>query len=130
VTHIEDSEQHDYLESCFHEEEFLDPVAVNQKLELPHKLGAVQKTPGRSFNFLLPLVRANTIFPILIWKNLRSKIEEEEFIATYKFALGMTVVPVFYGIQSLAVGYFFGAMTGWIYLGLSLLIVFLLTKSR
>ena len=130
VTHIEDSEQHDYLESCFHEEEFLDPAAVNQKLELPHKLGAVQKAPGRSFNFLLPLVRTNSIFPLLIWKNLRSKIEEEEFIATYKFALGMTVVPVFYAIQSLAVGYFFGSMTGWIYLGLSLLIVFLLTKSR
>jgi len=42
----------------------------------------------------------------------------------------MTVVPVFYGIQSLAAGYFFGAMAGWIYLGLSLLMVFLLTKSR
>ena len=130
VTHIEDPDHHDYLESCFREEEFLDPVRVNQKLERPEGLSPIQKDPERFFNFLLPLVRANSIFPLLIWKNLRSKIEEEEFIATYKFALGITAFPIFYGIQSLAVGYFFGAMTGWISLGLSLLIVFLLTKSR
>jgi 1-acyl-sn-glycerol-3-phosphate acyltransferase len=130
VTHIEDQEQHDYLESCFYEEEFLDPTIVNGKLERPEQLSPVRRSPERSFNFLLPLVRANSIFPLLIWKNLYPKIGEEEFIATYKFTLGITAFPIFYVLQSLVIGYFFGPTAGWIYLGFSSLFVYLLTKSR
>lgn len=130
VTHIEDAENYDYIESCFYEEEFLDPLAVNEKLQRPEQLSPVDRDPERSFNFLLPLVRANSILPLLIWNYFSSKIEEEEFIATYKFALGVTVFPIFYGIQSLLIGHFFGATVGWIYLGMSFLIVYLLTKSR
>ena len=130
VTHIEDAERHDHLESCFEEEEFLDPQAINKKLEQPDELVPVKRNGQGSFNFLLPLVRANSFFPLLIWNNLKSKIEEDEFIATYKFALGMTAVPIFYAIQALVIGYFFGSTAGWIYLGSSFLIVYLLTKSR
>ena len=130
VTHIEDAEQHDHLESCFEEEEFLDPNAVNKKLERSEQLYPLEKGPKRTFNFLLPIVRANSFFPLLIWKYLSPKIDEEEFIATYRFALGITAFPVFYCIQSLLIGAFFGTPTAWIYLFISFFSVYLLTKSR
>ncbi len=130
VTHIEDTERHDHLEACFEEEEFLYPEQVNARLESPELLEPVESKRGPSFNFLLPLVRANSFFPLLIWRHFRSKITEEEFIATYRFAVGMTAFPVFYCLQALIVGTLFGAPVGWIYLAASVASVYLLTKSR
>ncbi len=129
VTHIDDAEQHDQLESCFHEEEFLDPASVNARLQNPELLKPQETIKNGSFNLLLPLVQANSFFPLLIWRYFRSGIKEEEFIATYRFAVGMTAFPVFYCLQALAVGIFFGASAGWLYLAASVASVYLLTKS-
>jgi len=130
VTHIEDADRHDHLESCFEEEEFLDPFRVNARLEKPELLQPVKGAPRSSFNFLLPLVRANSFFPMLIWRHFQSKIKEEEFIATYRFAVGMTAFPIFYVLQALIVGSFLGSPAGWLYLVISVSSVYLLTKSK
>lgn len=130
VTHIEDAENHDYLQSCFREEEFLNPQKVNARLEEPKRLKPVSSDKESNFNLLLPLVRANSFFPLLIWKYLKPKISEEEFLSTYKFSVGLTAFPVFYVVQAWILSAFLGSTYGWIYFGLSLLSVFLLTKSR
>ena len=130
ITHIEDEENYDYLESCFGEEEFLDPQRVNSKLEQPELLEPIAKETSTEFNLLQPLVRANSLFPLLIWKYIKPKINEEEFIATYKFSVGVTAFPAFYAAQASVLGLIYGSSVGWTYFGLSLLIVYLLTKSR
>jgi hypothetical protein len=75
-------------------------------------------------------VKVNSFFPLRIWNYLKPKISEEEFIATYKFSLGLTVFPLFYMVQAGIIASFFGSGTGWTYFGLSLFTVWLLTKSR
>ncbi len=130
VTHIEDMENHDYLESCFESDEFLDPKKVNSRLETPHLLKPIEKDNSTEFNLLLPLVKANSIFPLLIWSYLKPKISEDEFIATYKFSVGITAFPLFYLLQALILAHFLGSVAGWVYFGLSLLSVYLLTKSK
>ena len=130
MTHIEDAENHDYLQSCFREEEFLNPQKVNARLEEPKRLKPVSSDKESNFNLLLPLVRANSFFPLLIWKYLKPKISEEEFLSTYKFSVGLTAFPVFYVVQAWILSAFLGSTYGWIYFGLSLLTVWLLTKSR
>ena len=130
TTHIEDQENHDYLESSFREEEFLDPQKVNLKLEQPDLLKPLDRDTATDFNLLLPLVKVNSFFPLLIWNYVKKRIREEEFIATYKFSVGITAFPLFYILQSMILASFFGPGVGWAYFGLSLLSVWLLTKSR
>jgi len=130
ITHIGDEENYDYLESCFQEEEFLDPQRVNSKLEQPELLQPVARDHSSEYNLLVPLVKANSVFPLLIWKYIKPKINEEEFIATYKFSLGVTAFPAFYAVQAVVVGLISGSSMGWTYFGLSLLAVYLLTKSK
>ena len=130
VTHIEDVENHDYLESCFREEEFLDPESVNSRLRHPEQLELVSNDSDSEFNLLSPFVKANSFFPLLIWKKLKTRINEEEFISTYKFSLGLTAFPAFYLLQAWIVATYFGTAAGWTYLGLSLLFVYLLAKTK
>ena len=130
TTHIEDQENHDYMESCFREDEFFDPQKVNSKLEKPELLEPLTHDNSSDFNLLLPLVKVNSFFPLLIWNYLKPRISEEEFISTYKFSVGITAFPLFYMAQAWVLAIFFGSGVGWIYFGLSLLSVWLLTKSR
>jgi len=130
TTHIEDLENYDYLESCFMEEEFLDPQRVNDKLQQPELLNPADRNTAPDFNMLMPLVKVNSFFPLRIWNYLKPKISEEEFISTYKFSVGLTAFPLFYMAQALIIASFYGSGAGWAYFGLSLLSVWLLTKSR
>lgn len=130
VTHIEDQQHHDEIIKFFSEEEFLYPEKVNEKLLNIDNLKNPVPGNREAFNFLTPLVKANSILPLLLWKYLSPKIEEEEFIATYKFSLGITAFPSFYLLQSLMVYSLLGSIYGLSYFSLSFLSVYLLTKSR
>ena len=130
VTHIDDAENYERLEKSFHEDEFLSPEIVNSRLKHPENLKPLEHVPGRSFNFLMPLVTFNSFFPLLIWKRIFPGIVEEEFIATYKFSIGITAFPFFYFLQAGFISYFFNTTAAFIYLIFSFLSVYLLTKSR
>jgi len=130
VTHIEDQERHDAIAACFHEEEFLDPKRVNGKLKTQETLTPLEKKKGPSFNFLMPLVLANSFLPFRIWQYIYPRIEEVEFVATYKFAVGALLFPLFYFLQALLLAWLAGPVTAFVYLVLSFLSVYLLTKSR
>jgi 1-acyl-sn-glycerol-3-phosphate acyltransferase len=130
VTHIEDHQQHDEITKFFEEEEFLYPEKVNVKLLNINNLKKPVPQKKEHFNFLTPLVKANSILPLLLWKYLSPKIEEEEFIATYKFSLGITAFPSFYLLQTWVVYSLVGGIYGFTYFSLSFLSVYLFTKSR
>ena len=130
VTHIDDAENYERLEKSFHEDEFLSPEIVNSRLKHPENLKPLVHVPERSFNFLMPLITFNSFFPLLIWKRIFPGIVEEEFIATYKFSIGITAFPFFYFLQAGVIAYFFNPTAAFIYLIFSFLSVYLLTKSR
>lgn len=130
ITNIENTEQHDQIAAVFKEEEFLHPNKVNEKLiDLDHTKEKVIEQ-NNQFHFLRPLILANSFAPILIWKKLYPTIVEEEFIATWRFSLGITLVPISYFIQAAIIAYFFNNQLGYIYLFFSFLLAYLFVKSK
>jgi len=130
VTHIDDVSNHDKIQACFPESEFLDPHRVNQQINDGSDLKAHSSNETSSFNFLMPLVKANSIIPILIWQWFYPRIKEEEFISTFKFTFGIVLFPLFYFVQAGIINLFFGFKTALIYLTLSFFSIYLLTKSK
>ena len=128
VTHIEDINNHDLIQSRFKEEDFLNPTKVNEKLK--QKL---QDTVGHNTNTsnhpLRPIVMLNSILPMSIWRYIYPKISEPEFVSTFKFGLGITLFPITYVLQSLVIGLFFGANMAVAYFILSVTCIYLLTKT-
>ena len=130
ITHIDNVEHHDKIAATFKEEEFLYPSKVNEKLDgMDHTLAEISSEDNQ-FHFLRPLVMVNSFFPLMVWKYLSPKIAEEEFIATWRFTIGITLFPIFYLIQAGIVAYLFGDMAGYMYLSISILIVYLFVKSK
>jgi len=83
-------------------------------------------------NYLKPLlflIIINSIFPYLIWKIASKKIDEIEFIDTFRFGLSAVTFPLFYGIQTLIFKAFFGWKIAGCYLLASLFLVLIYTKN-
>ena len=132
TNHIDDSENYDEIIKYFEPDEFLSPEKVNEKLKhinlnIPPDKNKKSKI---NFNLIEILVRINSFIPLLVWKKSRQNIKQQEYISTFRFAVGITAFPIFYFIQKGIVTYFFGSTIGWIYLILSFLSVFILTKTR
>ncbi len=126
VCHIEDP---DFDTSIIDENEFLDPVRFNRKLTT----GDLQLTPhkkAKRFNIFGILFKINSFLPILFWKKKEKEIDEAEFIATYKYSIGITAFPVTYIIQAIILGYFFRGEIGWIYLIVSFIVALLYVKTK
>ena len=132
TSHIDDEDQHDTIVKLVKKEEFLFPENVNKKLEfLDINDSLKQNTDGKSnFNPLLLLIKINSFFPLLIWKKIQAKIDEREFIATFKFGVGITAFPIFYFLQTWLVSHFFGSAIGYAYLLFSFLSIFIFTKTK
>lgn len=129
VCHIGTDENYEAILQNTKKEAFLDPVTFNQSISTL-ETGEGISQPEESFNLLQKIVRMNSFFPLLVWRYFEEQIHEKEFIATYKFTLGITVFPLFYILQSLMLGYLFGKPAGWMYFGFSLLSVWLLSKIK
>jgi len=130
VTHIENQEDYDQIIKSFREEDFLYPEKVNKKLNTIKEFVPRSEEIDNSFNFLTPIVKFNSFLPLLIWKYVRPKIDEEEFLATFKFSIGITAFPFFYLLQGWLIHLLLGNNYAISYLVLSFLSVFLFTKSK
>jgi 1-acyl-sn-glycerol-3-phosphate acyltransferase len=119
--HIEDEDAYDqsiaYLEG--QGVNYLDPVEANtmyKNMNLEAKQPHITNTP---VNWLYPLhmlAKLNSLVPLLIWKYIKSRIGEIIFYNTFRFAVILTLFPLFYLIQSLIVGYLFGFYNAALYL--------------
>ncbi|MDZ7613591.1 MAG: hypothetical protein U5K51_07770 [Flavobacteriaceae bacterium] len=129
VCHIDSEENYELILQNTEKEEFLDPVAFNLSLK-NMKTDKPQAHIVEPFHLLRNLVSINSFLPLLVWKYFEREIKEKEFIATFKFTLGISVFPLFYILQSLLMGFLFGRPFGWLYLGLSFLSVLALSKAK
>ncbi|NNC69960.1 MAG: hypothetical protein HKN90_03965 [Flavobacteriaceae bacterium] len=61
---------------------------------------------------------------------MKPKIQEVEFVSTTRFAIGITAFPLFYFLQTLLVDYLFNTKIALVYLGVSIVLVLFLAKSK
>lgn len=130
TSHIENQKDYDQIIKSFKEEDFLYPEKVNEKLSTTKEFIPRSEELNNPFNFLTPIVKINSFFPLLIWKYVYPKIDEEEFISTFKFSIGITVFPFFYLLQGWLIHLLLGNNYAISYLIFSFLSVFLFTKSK
>ena len=85
----------------------------------------------KGLHFVKPiyyLLLLNSIIPYLIWKIVVKKIDEREFIDTFRVALVISLFPLFYVLQSLAISYFYTAKIAGYYLILTAILTLVYVK--
>lgn len=88
-----------------------------------------QKSHSRNYALVLkPLLIVNTLIPYIIWKRVAKKIDEIEFVDTFRFGLNTVLVFIFYSLQTVLVSYAWNRNVGLMYLAGSLLLVLAYTK--
>lgn len=109
TTHIPLTLEYDEVESLLldGQVDFLNPEVVNETIisknfrTYDRKGEVMKKTLFRKRLLLI-----NTWLPYILWRwGIRPKISEPEFIDTFRFALGISVVPLFYVFQSIAIAW-------------------------
>lgn len=85
----------------------------------------------KKYNLLSPLkwlIILNSIVPWYIWKKVERKVDEIEFVDTFRFGINALFFPLFYGIQSWVISLFFDVRWALIYAGASLILLLIYTK--
>ncbi len=99
--------------------DFTEPQAVNKCIA--NNFEYCEKTFKNNQNYLKKILRFLLIIqlcvPYLIWKKIvQPKIKEIEFTSTFRFAIVLTVVPVFILLLTCVIGVLFGAKYSVFYL--------------
>ena len=78
--------------------------------------------------FLRPVVLLNNLIPWLLWKYVKNKVTEFEFISTFKFGVSsLTVIP-FFLLNTYIIYNLFTLKSTIIYFGCSILILLIYSK--
>ncbi|WP_299159600.1 lysophospholipid acyltransferase family protein [uncultured Tenacibaculum sp.] len=80
-------------------------------------------------NPLFYLVILNSLLPYLLWKKLSKKVNEIEFIDTFRFGINMILFPLFYIFQTSIIYLLFNKKIALSYFIFSFLLVLLFTKT-
>lgn len=91
--------------------DYLNPIAVNRCIE--SNFETCETAPKQTVNwmkrFFKGLLILNLLGPFIIWKYaIKPKIEEVEFIATFRFALAITLVPFWIVLHGVIIALNFG----------------------
>lgn len=81
------------------------------------------KSPGFINKVLYPFALINNWAAVLIWKKMKPTFKDPAWHGPMKLALGITVVPLIYILQTILVSLFFGWIWALIYLFFSLITV-------
>ena len=83
-----------------------------------------------NFGFIFKLLFIiNSIIPWLLWKIIAKKVNEIEFIDTFRFGATISIFPLFYLIQTAIIYSFHDLKIAGIYFGLTLSIALLYSKT-
>jgi 1-acyl-sn-glycerol-3-phosphate acyltransferase len=110
---------------------FLDPKSVNNFIASKVKNCESSKIKKVSIirAFFKILLIAFLMVPYIIWKlAIQPKVIEKEFTSTFRFALAITLVPVYMCIVMFILGSFFGFQIAFLYLFSVLLLELCLVK--
>ncbi len=130
TTHIDDLNQHDQIERALAAEgiDFLDPFKSNTRLKTKHKsdddLVPSNKKKSVVQGMLYLMFSLNTFIPIVIWKLNKAKIKDEVLKNTFKFAMSIALIPLFYLLQAIFIGLFINYKYAIAYLLVSLFVLY------
>ena len=79
----------------------------------------------KPFYFILIL---NSIIPWMIWKNIAKKIDEREFIDTFRAVFGAFLFPIFYLLQGFMLYYIYNVKIAMYYLAFTIITTLIYTK--
>jgi hypothetical protein len=106
--------------------DFTNVTAINESIKTNKIVHQKQKINfAKPFYFLIVI---NSLFPWLIWKLISKKIDEIEFVDTFRFALGVTMFPLFYLIQAYVIYNLYDLQIAFLYFIASISIVLLYSK--
>jgi len=134
VTHIEgDSEvyQNTYKKLITLNADFTDPIKTNNLIQKLNQSESVSKNTRKKSrkNLLYYLVFINSCIPWLTWNKLRKGIQQDEFIATFRYAVSVVLFPLTYIIQSFILYAIFDKKVAFIYFLASIFSSFILSKT-
>lgn len=126
--HIPDDENYKIILKKLHENntDFTDVHNTNQAI-IDNKFTMRKK----AVNYIKPmyyLFLINSLIPWLIWKKIAVKIDEREFIDTFRVVVGIILFPIFYIIQSMLLVYFYSTNFALFYLGFTILTTLVFVK--
>jgi 1-acyl-sn-glycerol-3-phosphate acyltransferase len=88
-----------------------------------------EKAPKRNtLKPLLYLIKLNSIIPYLLWRKVLKRINEVEFIDTFRFGLNLVLFGLSYAFQTYLMCAFFGNVIGFFYLTISALLIVIYVK--
>ncbi|MDO9593593.1 MAG: lysophospholipid acyltransferase family protein [Lutibacter sp.] len=132
--HVEDSANYDEiivkLEAL--KVDYLNPFEANKLVESIETTSSKTVVKKENSNWFAPfhmLAKINSVFPLLIWKYIKPKIQDIVFTNTYRFALITTLFPLFYLIQTAIIYLIFDIRIAIIYLLSSILLGIISAKT-
>ena len=104
--------------------DFTNPEAVNNCLQNNFSYtGKKVKDPSVLYGFFIALVKVFYFVPYLIWKKVAfPKVKELEFLSTFRYALILTLAPIYLLLITLITTLFFGKTIGLTFLGIGILL--------
>ena len=136
TTHIEDLENHDKIVGVLKSKgiDFLDPKKANKVLATTTDwdIKTTSNKQQQSFfsKVLHLLFSVNTFFPLLIWRKLKHTINSIKLVPTFKFGLSLALIPFFYLVQSVILGFFTNYKWALTYLVFSIVLLVLYKNNR
>ena len=113
TTHIDDQKDYDktIMDLNRMKVDFTKPKQVNEYLLNGQYNGPQLRKSSFLFSVLKILIKLVHLIPYLFWKYIFSpRIKDEEFIGTYRYAVCMTLAPIFLIVEALLIALIFG---GW-----------------
>jgi len=111
--------------------DYLNPTEATQLVKNIDSIAILPKQK-KKINWLVPihfLAKLNSIFPLLIWRYIKSMIKDEIFFNTFRFAVILTLFPLFYLIQTGIVYYLFNIKYALVYLVSCIILGIISTKT-
>lgn len=106
--------------------DFTEIEKVNLMIKTKNIIGKRKKI--NYVSLIKPIIILNCIIPWFIWKYVESKIEEFEFMDTFRYGINSITVSLNFGILTYLLSYFFNLKIGIFYLISSLLLILLYSK--
>ena len=106
--------------------DFTEIEKVNLMIKTKNIIGRRKKI--NYVSLIKPIIILNCIIPWFIWKYIESRIEEFEFIDTFRYGINSITVSLNFGILTYLLSYFFNLKIGIFYLISSLLLILLYSK--
>lgn len=133
TTHISDDERYNEISAKLDalNVDYLNPIETNKIIENIDDYAVTEEKPStkKGKNTLYYLVILNSFIPWKIWQTAKPKIQDIAFKSTFRFALGITLFPIYYLMVSVILFFIFDGKVALIYFVLSLFSGLLLTKT-